>query len=263
MGLKFYGERAVQSRTIKFGSEQGELVAVAAMISKLFIVCVYLVEYMFASLFGAALQTVIIRFSPSFGALISSFNGDIWGIIGGVKWIYTYSRICFILKGLFSAYFIMVYGFVAGIFNGIFGGLTKYTLASAIGAFTKDYNCPSRRVVAAIRTRVGGYFWPTLSATVVVTINSGNFYDNINEYYQISYFYHCYFYYQLSYSAPARTFAGTTGSTHEPRIVFNQNSIGKAGINIVDSIFGIGLCENKNEYQIYNRMVCLKKMFRV
>ena len=44
----------------------------------------------------------------------------------------------------------MVYGFVAGIFDGVLG-------ASAIGAFTKGYNCASRRVFAAIRTIVGGY----------------------------------------------------------------------------------------------------------
>ena len=136
MRLKFHLARAVQAKTIKSGSEEGEPVAVAAIISKSFIVCGHLVEYMFASLFGAALQTVIIRFSPSFDALISSFNGDNCGIIDGIKWIYIYNRIYFILKGLFSAYFGMVYGFVVGIVDGVFG------------AFITDYNCPSRRVVA-------------------------------------------------------------------------------------------------------------------
>ena len=42
----------------------------------------------------------------------------------------------------------------------IFGGLPTNTLvqASAIGAFEKDYNCPSGRVVAGMTTMVGGYF---------------------------------------------------------------------------------------------------------
>ena len=46
----------------------------------------------------------------------------------------------------------------------------------------------------------------------------------------------------------------TMGAIPQPRIAFNQNGIGKARINIVDCIFGIGLCDNKNEGQIYNGM---------
>ena len=57
--------------------------------------------------------------------------------------------ILFILEGLFNAYFIMVYGFVAGKFNDAFGGLD-----TTIGAFTKDYTCTSGGVIAAITTIV-------------------------------------------------------------------------------------------------------------
>ena len=91
----------------------------------------------------------------------------------------------------------------------------------------------------------------------IYTINSGKCCDNMNEYYQVSYFYCCYFYYQLSYLAPAHTPACTTGCTHQPTIVFNylnQNGIRKAGIDILDGIFGIGLCDNKYENQICNDM---------
>ena len=68
------------------------------LLSKIVIVCGYLLESVFASLFGAVLQTVI-------GGLISSFNCGICDIIGGVKWIYIRRRIWLILKGLFSVYF--------------------------------------------------------------------------------------------------------------------------------------------------------------
>ena len=52
----------------------------------------------------------------------------------------------------------------------------------------------------------------------------------------------------------------TPGCKHESRIVFNKNVILKAGIDIVDCIFGIGLCDNhnnndnNNEYAICNGM---------
>ena len=47
----------------------------------------------------------------------------------------------------------------------------------------------------------------------------------------------------------------TLGCIHQSRIVFNENGIiGKAGIDIVYCIFGIGLCDNNNEYEICNGM---------
>ena len=135
---------------------------------------------MFAPLFAVVLQTVIDRFTAEYGALISSFNDDVFGIVGGInhKWIYINRRIWFILKGLFSVSFMMVYGFVAEIFNEVFSGLTEYTLGQANGAFTKDCDCPIRRVVAAITRIVGECFGDTSSAiatlaTAVVTMGIG------------------------------------------------------------------------------------------
>ena len=81
--LKFYLARAVQAKRIRLGLEEGEqvAVAVAVIVSKLFIVCGYSLEYMFASLFDAVLQTVIDRLAASFGSSILSINDDVCDII--------------------------------------------------------------------------------------------------------------------------------------------------------------------------------------
>ena len=97
VGSKFYGvgtAGAVQAKTIRLRVKEREPLAV--IISKLFIVCGYLLEYMFASLFDALLQTVIDT-SAEYTA-------------------YSPNNFC-LLKALFSVYFIMFCGFVDGIFN--------------------------------------------------------------------------------------------------------------------------------------------------
>ena len=61
---------------------------------------------------------------------------------------------------------------------------------------------------------------------MICEINNENFYKNINEYYQLSYYcYHCY---QLLYPAPACTSQST--------IVLNENGIRKPEIDTVDCI---------------------------
>ena len=81
VGSKFYGAgapAAAQAKTIKLGSEEAEPVVVIYIVSKIG----YLMEYMFVSLFDAAIQTIIV-------ALISSFNDGICDNTVGIKWIYT------------------------------------------------------------------------------------------------------------------------------------------------------------------------------
>ena len=145
----FYGARKpveAQAKTIGLGLKEGLAVEVAAIvfvISKTVVVCAHLLEYMFAPLFGAVVQTVIDRFASSFGSLILSFNGD----ISGIKLLCSNTRISLISKGLFGVYFRMVW---------------------QVSRQTKDNNDPGRPVaiVAAITTIIG-YFWCALSVTVV------------------------------------------------------------------------------------------------
>ena len=107
------------------------------MVSKLFIVCGYLLEYMFAS---------------SFGALIRSSNG---GIFIAEDTAYSPNN--------FNVFLIMMCGIVNGIFNGVFHGLTKYPVAPAIDAFTKDCSSTVRSVVETITTIFCVYFRDTFA----------------------------------------------------------------------------------------------------
>ena len=107
----------VRSKLYGAGVEEGEPVAV--IVSEIDIVCGYLFEYMFASLFDVVIQTVV-------SGLISSLNHDICDVTGCIKWIYVHIRIWFISNGFFIVYLKIVY--VAGILNVVFafGGLIKY-----------------------------------------------------------------------------------------------------------------------------------------
>ena len=156
-----------------FGADAAQAITIAlsVIVSKLFIACGNLLEYMFASLFGAVLQIVFDRFVTSFAALISSVNGYIFRAEYGA---YLSSNFC-LLKRLFSIYFRMICVSVAGIINAVFDGLTRHTVAPAVDAFTKEYNGPDRSVVATITTIVCGYFGGVLSFTATAaTINIQN-----------------------------------------------------------------------------------------
>ena len=130
------------------------------MVSKLFIVCGYLLEYMFAS---------------SFGALIRSSNG---GIFIAEDTAYSPNN--------FNVFLIIMCGIVNGIFNGVFDGLTKYPVAPAIDAFTKYCSSSVRSVVETITTIFCVYFRDTLSLTAVAaTINNQTF-DTLAKHFQLS-----------------------------------------------------------------------------
>ena len=62
---------------------------------------------------------------------------------------------------------------------------------------------------------------------MICQMNNENFYVHINEHHQLLY---------------------------QSTVVFDENGIVQAGIDIVDRIFSIGLCGDSNEYQICNGM---------
>ena len=81
-----FGTALAPAQVGLIGFEEGKAVAVVAVtltiIRKIISVCgILFIEYIFVSLFGGILQTVIGGFAASFAVILSNFSGDIGDII--------------------------------------------------------------------------------------------------------------------------------------------------------------------------------------
>ena len=168
-----------QSGLIVIGLGFEEAVAVAvtvAIITKIICGCGLLfIEYMFVSLLGGILQTIIGLFAALFAAILSNFSGDIDGDIDHINGYKFTARVAAyfpisngLFEGLFTVgidtYFIMVCGFIVVILSSING------LISAIGVATIT-------IIGGYLVCVNKFSLAALSAITVITEVTRNGFD--------------------------------------------------------------------------------------